>query len=129
MRSCRAPDVELSLTKAKRFVALVAAWADELDHIGHECGHANANDLHRSGIDELSAALEPKAVAVSVEIRVRLFALGQLAPHARESLLYIGLDARGVFERRIEDRFHVKLLANVVVRPPATSRRCGCGDE
>src|SRR5229473_3367389 len=92
MPSCQALDGRLSSAKAKRLVALVAARTDELDYLGHECGHANANDCHRPGID------------------LRVFAVAQLAPDARKGLLDIGFVARRVFERRIENRFHGEVL-------------------
>src|SRR6266702_3608400 len=82
--------VELSSTKANRLVPLVAPWTVELDHLDQECGLANADDVHRPGIDELAVAFEPHAVAVSAGILFRFFTLAQLAPYARKGLPNIG---------------------------------------
>src|SRR4030095_3554012 len=100
-----------------------------LDNLGHGRGHADANDGHRTGIDQLAVALEPHAVAVGAEIRFRILALAQFTPDAREGLMDVGLVARRVFERGIEDRFHVTPLAVVLFRPLATLRRYECGNE
>src|SRR5206468_12410941 len=50
--------------KLKRFVALLAAWTDESEHLEAEGGLANAKHLHRARIDQLTVAFEPNAAAV-----------------------------------------------------------------
>src|SRR5450755_763740 len=116
------------LAKVKRLVALVAARTDELDQIGHKCRHAMANDLDRPGIDQFPGALEPQAVAVRAEIRIRIFALTQLTPDARKGVLDIGFVARCVFERRIENRFHGEVpmcvAASIIVDRFTSASEC-----
>src|SRR6266404_1517967 len=94
--------------KLKRFVALLAARTDELEHLEAEGGLANAKHLHRARIDQLTVAFEPHAVAVVSGARVRLVAGFELAPDTLERRTDVGLHAWRVLEVRNEDAFHVR---------------------
>src|SRR6266404_8053532 len=94
--------------KLKRFVALLAARTDELEHLEAEGGFANAKHLHRARIDQLTIAFEPHAVAVLCGTRVRLVAGIELAPDTLERRTEIGLHAWRVLKVRIEYGFHVR---------------------
>jgi hypothetical protein len=93
--------------KLKRFVALLAAWADELEHFETEGEFANAKHLHRARVDQLTVAFEPNAVAVLSGTRGRLVVGIELAPDTLERRTDVGLHAWCVLEVRIEDGFHV----------------------
>jgi len=95
-----------ALGKPKRLVTPATARANEVDDLDAEAGSANSDDFHRRGIDEITIAFEPHAVAVDIGIGSGTIALIELAPDTLERLPNVGGDARGVIERGIEDRFH-----------------------
>src|SRR5262249_34319887 len=94
----------------KRLVTPAAVRANKVDDLDTEAGSANADDLHRRGIDEIAIAFEPHAVAVDIGIWSGIIALIELAPDALERLPNVSGHARGVIEPGIEDRFHDCLL-------------------
>src|SRR5258706_6987233 len=116
------------LTKPKRFVQFFALRADELNDFPVEIGAANPHDLHRRKIDEIAGAFEPDTVAIGIGLVFLVLARGHLAPHAIERLPDIGMHARGVLERRIENGFHLGVIPGAIARTrsdsPAASVAC-----
>src|SRR5258705_5180366 len=108
MRTGSTRQISQRSAKLKRFVALLAARTDELEHLEAEGGFANAKRLHGGRIDQLTIAFEPHALAVVSGARFRLVSAVELAPHTLERRTNVGLHARRVLKVRIEDGFHVR---------------------